>query len=87
MDLETFKSKIVTNVYHLDSQREVQYHNHPNFDELFYCFKGEGTGVFEDREIELNPGEVFRVPAGIMHTLKTPTELFVCSFLIPPVKD
>ncbi|MCX7921974.1 MAG: cupin domain-containing protein [Clostridia bacterium] len=87
MNLDEFKNKIITNVYHIDPERELPMHNHPKYDEVFYCFKGEGLGVLEDSEVQLEVGRVFVVPAGIMHTVKTNTELFVCSFQIPPVED
>lgn len=86
MDLETFKNRIITNVYYMDAKREVPMHNHPKYDELFYCIKGEGLGVLEDKEIQLEPCRTFIVPAGIMHTIKTRSNMFVCSFQIPPVE-
>lgn len=87
MDLEAFKNKIITNMYHMESNREVPMHNHPKYDEVFYCIKGEGLGVLEDMEVQLKPGKVFIVPAGVMHTVKTRRDLFICSFQIPPVED
>jgi mannose-6-phosphate isomerase-like protein (cupin superfamily) len=87
MDLDTFKDRINTNVYFMDAQRDVPMHNHYTYDELFYCIKGEGLGVLEDKEVELEPGRTFIVPAGIMHTIKTNNNMIVCSFLIPPVEN
>ncbi|MFZ5985634.1 MAG: cupin domain-containing protein [Bacillota bacterium] len=87
MDLNAFKNKIITNVYHLDAQREVPMHNHPKYDEVFYCIKGAGLGVLEDKEVQLEPGIPFIVPAGVMHTVKTNRDMFLCSFQIPPVED
>jgi len=87
MDLDTFKNRIITNVYHMDAEREVPMHNHPKYDEVFYCIKGEGLGVLEDVEVQLEPGKVFIVPAGVLHTVKTHSDLFVCSFQIPPAED
>jgi quercetin dioxygenase-like cupin family protein len=87
MDLDTFKDRTNTNVYYMDAQRDVPMHNHSTYDELFYCIKGEGLGVLEDKEVKLEPGRTFIVPAGIMHTIKTNGDMFVCSFLIPPVEN
>jgi mannose-6-phosphate isomerase-like protein (cupin superfamily) len=83
MDLETIKSNIVTNVYHIRSDKKNALHKHQNHNEIFYCIKGEGFGVLEHEEIELAPGGVFVVPAGTMHTLRTEGNLWVSSFLIP----
>jgi mannose-6-phosphate isomerase-like protein (cupin superfamily) len=62
-------------------------HKHDNHDEVFYCIKGEGFGVLEDREAELILGKAFIVPAGTMHSLRTDSALYVSSFLIPVIKE
>lgn len=85
IDLEKLKGEIVTNVYHITSDRKVPLHKHSNQDEVFYCFKGSGYGVLEDSEIELSIGKVFIVPAGILHSARTDNDLYVASFLIPAV--
>jgi quercetin dioxygenase-like cupin family protein len=86
MDLQNIKESIVTNVYHIDSQKKVALHKHPKHDEIFYCIKGEGFGVLEDREIELSAGKEFIVPTGVMHALRTDSNLYVASFLVPIVE-
>lgn len=87
MDTESIKNAIVTNVYHIVSSRKVALHKHDKNDEIFYCFAGTGFGVLEEEEIELSAGKVFNVPAGTMHALRTDSDLYVASFLIPVVKD
>jgi quercetin dioxygenase-like cupin family protein len=86
MDLENIKSSIVNNVYHIPSDKKVALHNHPKHDEVFYCIKGEGFGVLEDSEIELSVGKAFIVPAGVLHSLRSNSDLYVTSFLIPAVE-
>ncbi|NLK72947.1 MAG: cupin domain-containing protein [Clostridiales bacterium] len=86
MDLKNIKESIVTNVYHIDSQKKVPLHKHADQDEIFYCIKGEGFGVLEDGEVELKVGEAFIVPAGIMHSVRTDSDLYVTSFMIPGVE-
>jgi quercetin dioxygenase-like cupin family protein len=83
MDLQSIKSNIVTNVYHISSDKVVALHSHARHDELFYCLQGEGFGVLENSEIKLAHGKVFTVPAGTMHALRTDSNLLVSSFLIP----
>lgn len=83
MDIESIKSAIVTNVYHIESGKKVALHKHDKHDEIFYCIAGEGFGVLEDKELELNVGKVFNVSAGTMHALRTESDLYVTSFLIP----
>lgn len=86
MDLQSIKESIVTNVYHIDAQKNVALHKHPKHDEIFYCIKGEGFGVLEDREVKLSVGKEFIVPAGVVHALRTNSELYVTSFLVPVVE-
>lgn len=87
MDINAIKDAIVKNVYHIDSDRKVALHKHDKSDELFYCIAGSGFGVLEDSEMELTTGKVFTVPAGMMHALRTDSDLYVCSFLIPLVEE
>lgn len=86
MDLENIKASVVTNVYHINAEKNVPLHKHPKNDEIFYCIKGEGFGVLEDGEVHLTAGKAFIVPAGVMHALKTDSNLYVTSFLIPLVE-
>jgi mannose-6-phosphate isomerase-like protein (cupin superfamily) len=85
MDLNSMKESIVTKVYHLTAKTKVPLHAHAKQDEVFYCIKGSGFGVLEDREEELVVGKAFIVPAGIMHSLRSEEDLYVSSFLIPVV--
>ena len=87
MDLDAIKEGIVTHVYHIPPDKTVPLHKHNNKDEGFYCIKGSGFGALEDREVELTPGDSFIVPAGVMHSLRSDAELFVCAFLIPALNE
>ena len=83
MDLKLFKDNIVVNVYHIDSNKIVPLHKHPKHDEVFYCIKGSGFGVLEDSKVELTVGKAFIVPAGMLHSMKSDSNIYVSSFLIP----
>ena len=86
MDLNAIKEAIVTNVYHVTSETKVPLHKHDEKDEIFYCIKGSGFGVLENREIELTVGKEFIVKSGVMHSLRSDEDLYVSSFLIPVVE-
>ena len=86
MNLEKIKEAIVTKVYHIPSDKKVPLHKHKDQDEIFYCLKGEGFGVLEDGEIELTVGKEFIVPAGVMHSVRSDSEIYVASFLLPVVE-
>jgi mannose-6-phosphate isomerase-like protein (cupin superfamily) len=85
MDTDSIKEAIVTKVYHLTSDTNVPLHKHDEKDEIFYCIKGSGYGVLENKEEELNVGNAFIVRAGTLHSLRTNGDLVVGSFLIPVV--
>jgi quercetin dioxygenase-like cupin family protein len=83
MDIAQIKSGIVTNVYHLTAARNVPLHQHAKHDEIFYCLAGTGVGILADQQIPLHPGQTFVVPASTMHTVRTDSDLYVASFLVP----
>ncbi len=87
LDIDKIKASIVTSVYHVTPDKKIALHNHLHHDELFYCLKGEGIGILENEETEISEGEVFVVPAGTMHTLRTNGHFWVSSFLIPAITD
>ncbi len=86
MDLDAFKESIIENVYHITAETKVPLHKHDGADEIFYCIRGSGYQVLEEGEKELNVGGIFFVPARTMHSLRSDTDLYVCSFLIPKVE-
>lgn len=86
MDLLSVKENIVVNVYHIDSNKKVPLHKHPTHDEVFYCIKGQGFGVLENEKIELAVGKAFIVPAGILHSMESESDIYVTSFLIPIIQ-
>lgn len=86
MEIDLLKESITTNVYRIYSGKSVSLHKHPNSDEIFYCVSGEGFGVLENEEVELTVGKAFIVPAGVMHALRSDSQMYVASFLIPIVE-
>ena len=87
MDLDSIREAIVAKVHHVPSDKKVPLHKHDDKDEIFYCIKGSGFGVLEDKEIELTVGKAFIVPAKVMHSLRSDTEIYVASFLVPVAEE
>lgn len=87
MDAKKFHQALVVKVYHITGDSRVALHRHPKHDEVFYCVKGRGHGVLETGETPLEPGRAFIVPAGALHSLRTDTDLYVASALIPLADD
>jgi mannose-6-phosphate isomerase-like protein (cupin superfamily) len=46
---------------------EFVWHAHPDTDDLFFVVAGQLTIRLRDREIELGPGDLYVVPAGVEH--------------------
>jgi mannose-6-phosphate isomerase-like protein (cupin superfamily) len=46
---------------------EFVWHTHPETDDFFLVLSGRLTIQLRDRDIELGPGELFVVPAGVEH--------------------
>jgi mannose-6-phosphate isomerase-like protein (cupin superfamily) len=61
---------------------EFVWHAHPETDELFYVLSGSLTIQLRDRDVELEPNDVFVVPRGVEHCPKTRGE--VSALLIEP---
>lgn len=54
-------------------------HYHPNCEELLYMLAGTGRHSFDGQEVELRPGSLIRIPAGVRHNLvNTGDEPIVC---------
>jgi mannose-6-phosphate isomerase-like protein (cupin superfamily) len=87
IDLSSIKESIVKNVYHVSPETKIPLHKHAQQDEIFYCMKGSGFGVLQEKEIELTVGSAFIVTAGTMHSLRSDGDLYVSSFLVPVVDD
>jgi mannose-6-phosphate isomerase-like protein (cupin superfamily) len=46
---------------------EFVWHSHPDTDDFFLVVAGQLTIKLRDREIELGPGDLYVVPAGVEH--------------------
>ncbi|WP_108718718.1 cupin domain-containing protein [Miniimonas sp. S16] len=61
---------------------EFVWHSHPETDELFLVMSGQLTIQLRDRDVVLNPNDVFVVPRGVEHCPKAESE--VQAILIEP---
>jgi mannose-6-phosphate isomerase-like protein (cupin superfamily) len=43
------------------------WHDHPDFDEIFYVLEGVLVIEFDNAVVELAPGQLLTVPAGVRH--------------------
>ncbi len=56
---------------------ELAWHNHKEEDELFLVVRGRLLIQLEGEEIELNAGDMYVVPKGVMHNPIAPDECWV----------
>lgn len=56
-------------------QGEFVWHTHPDTDELFMVVRGELTIQLRDRDVILQPNDVFVVPKGVEHCPKAAEEV------------
>ena len=54
---------------------EFVWHTHPETDELFMVVSGQLTIQLRDRDVVLNPNDVFVVPRGVEHCPKATAEV------------
>jgi len=84
---ELFSPRIVghLNDYKLElvkAQGEFVWHSHPDTDDFFLVLAGRLTIQLRDRDVVLDPGELFVVPRGVEHCPKADEETHV--LLIEP---
>ena len=61
---------------------EFVWHSHQDTDELFLILYGTLNIQLRDRDVILNPGEIFVVPRGVEHVSKLPDALSILCFLL-----
>jgi mannose-6-phosphate isomerase-like protein (cupin superfamily) len=58
-------------------QGEYHWHKHDAEDEFFYVVSGRFLIELEDRTIDLQPGQGFVVPKGVMHRPRAPEKTVI----------
>ena len=61
-------------------QGEFVWHTHPDTHELFIVVSGQLTFQLRDRDVILNPNDVFVVPRGVEHCPKATEEVHAILF-------
>ncbi len=59
---------------------EFTWHSHADEDELFLVLEGSMTIHMRDRQVSLEPGDMFIVPAGVEHSPSAPDGASVLLF-------
>lgn len=75
-DLNDYEIKLVK------VEGEFVWHSHPETDELFLVISGRLTIALRDRDVALEPGELFVVPRGVEHCPRAESE--TAALLIEP---
>jgi mannose-6-phosphate isomerase-like protein (cupin superfamily) len=54
-------------IVRIDAGQSNPLHLHPNCEELMYILSGTGTTRIDDKVVSLQPGDLVRIPAGVLH--------------------
>lgn len=57
---------------------EFTWHKHDDEDELFYVLRGRLRILYDDREVELGPGDLHVVPRDTLHKPVAEQECWLC---------
>jgi mannose-6-phosphate isomerase-like protein (cupin superfamily) len=58
-------------------QGQFHWHKHDDEDEFFYVVQGRFIIDLEGRTVELNPGQGFTIPKGVMHCPHAPEKTII----------
>jgi len=83
VDFKALKEGLETKTYLIPPEVEVPLHEHATQDEIFYCVKGNGIGIVDDKKFKFSPGDIFVAPAGSLHSIESDETQYVMAFLIP----
>lgn len=69
----------------LEAGQEHALHAHSDMDKVYLVSSGVGQFLLDEREIQLNPGEMLVAPADVPHGVRNdgPEQLLVLVFLAP----
>ncbi len=60
-------AKQTLGVVRIDAGKSNALHLHPNCEELLYVLSGTGTTTVDNKTVPLHPGDLVRIPAGVLH--------------------
>ncbi|MBI5887876.1 MAG: cupin domain-containing protein [Deltaproteobacteria bacterium] len=78
---------IAQDTYYFKPGQVLDYHRHPNGDQIFFVQEGEGACFVDDgkeESIALKPGVVFLAPKGVWHKVVAKTSLIVSQATCQP---
>ena len=72
-------------LFRCDPGSSLPLHVHDDGDEYIYLFEGEGRCLIGDEDFEIKPGQLVKVPKGIMHrSYNVSDKPFSCFYLVHP---
>jgi mannose-6-phosphate isomerase-like protein (cupin superfamily) len=60
-------AKQTLGIVRIDAGKSNALHLHPNCEELMYILSGTGTTKIDNKVVTLSPGDLVRVPPGVLH--------------------
>ncbi|HWJ04088.1 MAG TPA: cupin domain-containing protein [Verrucomicrobiae bacterium] len=72
---------LTTDTYYFQPGQVLEYHRHPQGDQVFFILKGAGKFYLDNGSesvLDVQDGSIIYVPKGIWHKLDASTELIAC---------
>lgn len=76
---------IESGIFRCDPGLSLPLHTHDEGDEYCYLFQGQGIFVINDEEIEVQTGELIKIPKGVIHrSYNVSDQPFISFYLVCP---
>lgn len=78
---------LTQDTYYFNAGQVLEYHRHPNGDQIFFVHEGEGTFYLDggsEESIDLKAGVTVLAPKGVWHKVVASTELVISQATVQP---
>lgn len=79
--------QIAQDTYYFKSGQVLDYHRHPEGDQVFFVHEGQGSFYLDDGEetfVKIGPGSVMLAPRGVWHKIVAETDLIASQATVQP---
>ncbi len=80
--------QVAQDTYYFKAGQILDYHRHPEGDQMFFVHEGEGSFYLDDEDdeefVKIGPGSVMLAPKGVWHKIVAETELIASQATCQP---
>jgi quercetin dioxygenase-like cupin family protein len=80
-------SQIAQDTYYFKAGQVLDYHRHPEGDQVFFVQEGQGSFYLDDNGeefVKIGPGSVMLAPRGVWHKLVAETDMIASQATVQP---